>query len=61
MSHHTDLAEKGTNKAQKDRNCNYYLFFFSMYSLKSIFQSSIQHYAQVEVVEAKGNTFALIQ
>lgn len=60
MSHHIDLAEKVQTRPSQTEIATIF-FFFYLYSLKSIFQSSVQQYVRVEGVGAKGNTPALIQ
>lgn len=61
MSHHPDLADKAQIRPRKTEIVTTIFLFFYLYSLKSMCPSSVQQYVQVEVAEAEGNTFALMQ
>lgn len=50
MSHHIDLAKEAQTRPRQTETATTDFLFFYLNSLKSIFQSSIQQYVQVEVV-----------
>lgn len=58
MRHHTDLAEKAQIRLRKTEIVITIFFVFLFALPKERFSIT---YSTVEVVEAKGNTFALLQ